>query len=646
MIKRKTRVVIIGGGLAGLSAAMKLCELGAEVVIVAYQSLKRSHSVCAQGGINAAMDARGEGDSPDNHFYDTIKGGDFLAEQPLVRDMCFKAPAIIHLLDRMGVPFNRTAEGHLAFRRFGGTLYSRTAFAGATTGQQMVYALDEQVRRYEHDGMVQKLEWHEYLGAVLDSKGTCRGAVIHDLRTNSVSCLPADAVILATGGPSQVYAGSTASTVNTGAAATMAYMQGAKYANGEFIQIHPTAIPGQDKLRLMSESARGEGGRIWVPRAPGDARPPTQIPEEERYYFLEERYPHFGNLVPRDVASREIYDIVYQEKLGIGGEAMVYLDLTHKTKEFLDDRLGGIIDTYTKFTGQDPRTTPMKIFPAVHYSMGGLWTDYETDAQGMIDPHSPRNQMTSITGLYAGGEVDYQYHGANRLGANSLLSCIYTGLMMAPGIIQYGKNLDHAPEDLPSSLFDQARSFWDDRLKNIKRMNGSVNPYGLHKELGNLMMENVLIVRENSKLAEALDKIGDIEEKFKNVKCVDTSDWANPTASFINQLHCMIHLSRIITKGALLRDEFRGAHYKPDFDLRQPRDFDPHEYIHFLELSNYDEVPEDEFPPGHLEYMKRFEENNKKWLQTSIATFNNNEPEITYEPVNASIITPRPRKYD
>jgi len=646
MIKRRRRVVIIGGGLAGLSAAMKLCELGAEVVIVAYQSLKRSHSVCAQGGINAAMDSRGEGDSPENHFYDTIKGGDFLAEQPLVRDMCYQAPAIIHLLDRMGVPFNRTAEGHLAFRRFGGTLYSRTAFAGATTGQQMVYSLDEQVRRYEHDGLVRKLEWHEYLGAVLDSAGICRGAVIHDLRTNAVFCLPGDAVILATGGPSQVYAGSTASTVNTGAAATMAYLQGAKYANGEFIQIHPTAIPGQDKLRLMSESARGEGGRIWVPRIPGDPRQAENIPEDERYYFLEEKYPHFGNLVPRDVASREIYDIVYQQKLGVGGEAMVYLDLTHKSKEFLDDRLGGIIDTYTKFTGQDPRVTPMKIFPAVHYSMGGLWTDYETDAHGMIDQRSPRNQMTSIVGLYAGGEVDCQYHGANRLGANSLLSCIYTGLMMAPGVIQYTKNLDKAPEDVPASLFEQAQSFWDGRLKNIRKMNGSVNPYQLHRELGNLMMENVLIVRDNGKLESAIGKIDEIEEKFQSIQCVDNSGWANPTASFINQLFCMIHLSRIITQGALLRDEFRGAHYKPEFDLKQPENFDPHEYINYLERSNYEEVPENAFPQGHLDYMKRFEANNEKWLRTTIATFKDNRPEITYAPVNTSIITPRPRKYD
>jgi len=647
MAQRKKKIIIVGGGLAGLSAAMKICETNkAEVVLIAYQSLKRSHSVCAQGGINAAIDSKGEGDSPDNHFYDTIKGGDFLAEQPLVKDMCFKAPSIIHLMDRMGVAFNRTPEGHLAFRRFGGTLYSRTAFSGATTGQQLVYSLDEQIRKYEHDGMVQKMVWHEYLGAVLDSKGICRGAIIHNLRTNEIFTLAGDAVILATGGPSQVYAGSTASTVNTGAAATMAYMQGAKYANGEFIQIHPTAIPGRDKLRLMSESARGEGGRIWVPKRADDDRDPLDIPEMERYYFLEERYPLFGNLVPRDVASREIYDVVYNQNLGIGGQPMVYLDLTHKSKEFLQDRLGGILDIYKKFTGDDPKLTPMKIFPAVHYSMGGLWTDYETNSEGLIEPKSPRNQMTSIEGLYAAGEADCHYHGANRLGANSLLSCIYTGLMMGPGVLNYTENLSESSEDVPSSIFDDAKSYWTERFKSIGKMNGSENPYQLHRDLGEMMMANVLIVRDNKTLDKAYNSIPDFETRFKDIKCVDSNDWANPAPSFINQLYCMIQLSKIITKGALQRDEFRGAHFKPEFDLKQPSDFDPHEYIHYQEQQNFGEVAENAFPKSHLDYMKRFEANNKKWLKTSIAQFEDNQPNITYADVNTSLMIPRPRKYD
>ena len=646
MPKRKKKIIVIGGGLTGLSLAMKICERNAEVVIVSYQSLKRSHSVCAQGGINAAIDARNEGDSPENHFYDTIKGGDFLAHQPLVRDMCYQAPAIIHLMDRLGVAFNRTGEGHLEFRRFGGTLYSRTAFAGATTGQQLVYALDEQVRRFQHDGAVKTLEWHEYLGAVLDSQGVCRGAVLQDLRTNTLFTLAGDAVVLATGGPGQVYVRSTNSTVNTGAAATMAYLQGAKYGNGEFIQIHPTAIPGPDKLRLMSESARGEGGRLWVPRTAGDARPPKSIPDSERNYFLEDKFPLFGNLVPRDVASREIHDIVYNQKLGIAGEPMVYLDLTHKSKDYLEDRLGGIIDIYKKFTGEDPKDVPMKIFPAVHYSMGGLWTDYETDGNGMIEHGSPRNQATSIPGLYAGGEADYQYHGANRLGANSLLSCIYTGLMMCRGIFTYIDNQDKSVDDIPSTTFGDAKNHWESRLNEIKAMKGGENPYQLHRDLGDIMMGNVLIVRENKKLEKTIREIDDIKTRFKDVNCVDSTDWANPTPSFINQLYCMIELSRVIAKGALMRDEFRGAHYKPEFDLKQPSKFDPHEYIDYLEKKNYGEVSEDAFPEGHLEYMKSFEANNDNWLKSTIAEYKNNKPEISYEPVDTSVVTPRPRKYD
>ena len=646
MMNRKKKIIVIGGGLAGLALAMKFCERKGEVTIVSYQSLKRSHSVCAQGGINAAIDAKNEGDTPEKHFYDTIKGGDFLAHQPLVRDMCYQAPVIIHLMDRMGVAFNRTGEGHLDFRRFGGTLYNRTAFAGATTGQQLVYALDEQVRRHEHDGSAKTLEWHEYLGAVLDSEGICRGAVIHDLRTGEIYTLQADAVVLATGGPGQVYARSTNSVVNTGAAATTAYLQGAKYANGEFIQIHPTAIPGQDKLRLMSESARGEGGRIWVPRDANDGRDPKKIPENERYYFLEEKYPLFKNLVPRDVASREIYDIVYNKNLGVSGDPMVYLDLTHKSRKFLDNRLGGIMDIYTKFTGVDPRETPMKIFPAVHYSMGGLWTDYGPDNNGLIDHGSPRNQMTSIQGLFAAGEADYQYHGANRLGANSLLSCIYTGLMMARGIMNYTDSLDKSVEDISSTIFDDTRSHWQNKFKEIKKMSGSENPHKLHHELGDIMLANVLIVRDNKSLEKALHKINDIEVRFKDIQCLDTNDWANPSPSFINQLYCMIHLSKIITKGALMRDEFRGSHYKPDFDMNQPKDFDPHEYIEYLEQKQYGEVDIAKFPTGHLDYMKQFEANNEKWLKTTVAQYKDNQPDITYEEVNTSLVTPRPRKYD
>lgn len=424
----KGKIVVVGGGLAGLMATIKAAEKGVPVDLFSIVPVKRSHSVCAQGGINGAVNTKGEGDSPYEHFDDTVYGGDFLANQPPVKAMTEAAPAIIHLMDRMGVMFNRTPEGLLDFRRFGGTQHHRTAFAGATTGQQLLYALDEQVRRYEVQGLVTKYEGWEFLSAVIDDEGACRGITAQELNSAEIRSFSADAVIMATGGPGIIFGKSTNSMINTGFAAAKLYEQGVAYANGEFIQIHPTAIPGDDKLRLMSESARGEGGRVWTYK---DGKP---------WYFLEEKYPAYGNLVPRDIATREIFHVCVDEKLGINGENMVYLDLSHKDPKELDIKLGGIIEIYEKFTGDDPRKVPMKIFPAVHYSMGGMWVDYD--------------QMTNIPGLFAAGECDYSQHGANRLGANSLLSAIYGGMVAGPKAVEYISGLNTATEDLSSSLFE------------------------------------------------------------------------------------------------------------------------------------------------------------------------------------------------
>src|SRR5207253_6470400 len=424
------RYVVVGGGLAGLMTVIKLAEAGKHVDVFSIVPVKRSHSVCAQGGINGAVNTKGEGDHPDIHIKDTLKGGDFLAEQPPVKGMCYAAPQIIYLLDRMGVPFNRTSEGLLDFRRFGGTLHHRTAFAGASTGQQLLYALDEQVRRYEHDGLVRKYEYWEYLSFIKDEQGACRGIAALDLRTMEIEAFAADAVCLATGGPGIVYGRSTNSTINTGSANGRSYMDGAIYANAEFVQVHPTSIPGEDKLRLMSESARGEGGRVWVPKQKGDKREANSIPSSERFYFLEEWYPKYGNLVPRDVATRAIHKIVYELELGIDGQPMVYLDLTHIDRATLDRKLEGILEIYEKFVGDDPRETPMKIFPGMHYTMGGLWVDF--------------TQATSIAGIFACGECEYSYHGANRLGANSLVSCIFGGFMAGPTAVHYARNLQAA----------------------------------------------------------------------------------------------------------------------------------------------------------------------------------------------------------
>ncbi|MBW8747281.1 MAG: FAD-binding protein, partial [Acidobacteria bacterium] len=347
------RIIVVGGGLAGLSAVIKIAEAGGKVDLFSIVPVKRSHSVCAQGGINSAKNLKGEGDTPFKHFDDTIYGGDFLANQTPVKAMCEQGPAIIDLLDRMGVPFNRTPEGLLDFRRFGGTLYHRTAFAGATTGQQLLYALDEQVRRYESEGKVQKYEGWEFLSAILDTKGACRGIVAMNLRSMELKTFPADAIIICTGGNGAIFGKSTNSVVCTGSAQAALYQQGAYYANGEFIQVHPTAIPGEDKLRLMSESARGEGGRVWVPKDRNDKRQPNSIPETERWYFLEEWYPKYGNLVPRDVATRAIHKVVYEHGMVLEGQPMVYLDVSHLAPE-RQHKLEGILEIYEKFVGDDP----------------------------------------------------------------------------------------------------------------------------------------------------------------------------------------------------------------------------------------------------------------------------------------------------
>src|ERR671930_748053 len=430
------KIIVIGGGLAGLAAVIKIAEMGGHVDLFSIVPVKRSHSVCAQGGINAAKNLKGEGDSTWQHFDDTVYGGDFLADQPPVKAMCEAAPGIIDLLDRMGVPFNRTPEGLLDFRRFGGTLHHRTAFAGATTGQQLLYALDEQVRRYEAEGLVTKYEFWEWLGMVKDEAGRCVGSVAINLQNMEIRAFPAEAVMPATGGPGGVFGRSTNSIINTGTAAGRAYLEGALYANGEFIQVHPTSIPGEDKLRLMSESVRGEGGRVWVPRKRGDSRDPRQIPEGERWYFLEEKYPKYGNLVPRDVATREIFTVCRELGMGVDGEDAVYLDVTHIPARILDAKIKGVMEIYEKFVGDDPRVTPMKIFPGMHYSMGGLYVTFQPDPKSQMPLEgSPRNQHTNIPGLFAGGEADYAYHGANRLGANSLLSCIYAGQIGGAAVI-------------------------------------------------------------------------------------------------------------------------------------------------------------------------------------------------------------------
>lgn len=628
----KQRVMIVGGGLAGLAAAMKLAELGIDVDLMSLVPVKRSHSVCAQGGINSCNDqTRQLGDSEWLHLDDTVYGGDFLQHQPPVKEMAYWGPKVIDLMDRLGVPFNRTPEGFIDRRRFGGTLYKRTAFSGATTGQQLLYSLDEQVRRWESQGKVRKFECWDFLGPVLDDAGVCKGAIGQDLVTMEIRSFPADAVIVASGGPGLIYGRSTMSMVCTGSAASRCMQAGAKFGNAEFIQVHPTAIPGADKLRLMSESARGEGGRVWVPRKPQDPRDPLLIPEAERYYFLEERYPKYKNLVPRDIATREIFDICVNENLSVEKERLaVYLDLTHIPKKELDRKLGGILEIYEKFQGVDPRSTPMKIFPAVHYSMGGLWVDYQKSADGGLVVGSPKNQTTNIPGLYAIGECDYQYHGANRLGANSLLSCIFSGLITAPGIETLLKGQKTAAAELPSSLFESARKEHQARHDALLKRSGTggENPYLIHQELGDVMTKAATVVRRNDQLKAAIGTVSDLYERARRSSLADTGSWTNQNVVFTKSLIDMFPLALSILRGALQRDESRGAHYKPDYSMSSLTATEPGERRRQAEV-----------------WCDKFEENNAKWLKSSIATIKGNDVEVTYEDVDTSVVPPRPRLY-
>ncbi|MBI3183111.1 MAG: succinate dehydrogenase flavoprotein subunit [Myxococcales bacterium] len=616
------RFTVVGGGLAGLMTVIKLAEAGQKVDVFSIVPVKRSHSVCAQGGINGAVNTKGEGDHPDIHVKDTLRGGDFLAEQTSVKGMCYAAPGIIYLLDRMGVTFNRTPEGLLDFRRFGGTLYNRTAFAGATTGQQLLYALDEQVRRYEVQGLVQKYEYWEWLGTVRDEGGRCVGSVAMDLNTMEIRAFPAEAVMLATGGPGIIFGRSTNSVINTGTAAGRAYLEGATYANGEFVQVHPTSIPGEDKLRLMSESVRAEGGRVWVPKKKGDTRAPKDIPESERWHFLEEKYPKYGNLVPRDVATREIFHVCRDLGLGLGGKDGVYLDVTHIPAKVLDAKIKGVMEIYEKFVGEDPRVTPMVIFPGMHYSMGGLYVQFQPGKNLEPEPAHPKNQATTVPGLYAGGEVDHAYHGANRLGANSLLSCIYAGMIGGPAMVSYSKS--SGQKAAAPKHFEAARKVWQERIEQLRKMEGPENPYRIARELGELMTENVTVVRTNDKLRKTIEKLAELKDRWKRVNALDSSNNANRSLSFVNQLWNMLELAHVIAKGALLRDESRGAHYKPDFSLPEPKTNDPRE---------------------DPEWMKLWQIRHEKWAKTTLASYKEGEPQISYEDIPTPVLQPEPRWY-
>lgn len=608
----KKRVIVVGGGLAGLSCTIKLAEEGVDVDLFSMVPVKRSHSVCAQGGINSCNEiARQQGYSEWIHFDETVLGGDFLADQPPVLEMANWAPKIIDLLDRMGVPFNRTPEGQRALRLFGGSLFKRTFFAGATTGQQLLYALDEQTRRWEVEGKVTKYEFWEFLWPIIEN-GQCVGIVAQDMRSMQIRSFRGDAVVMATGGNGLIFGKSTMSIICTGGAASRCFQAGARYGNPEMMQVHPTAIPGEDKCRLISESARGEGARVWVPRKPHDTRHPNDIPEAERYYFLEERYPKYGNIVTRDIATREIFQVCH-EGLGVGGGNMVYLDLRDEVKRIgraaILHKLEGILEIYEKFVGVDPLDEPMKIFPAVHYSMGGLIAGFTKDEKsGGLKFGDPHNMMTNITGLYAMGEVSFAYHGANRLGANSLLSCIFDGLFGGTCVHNYIDNAaPQAAADVKQSVYDAAVAAETAKQDHLLKSTGHENPYKLAAEMGQVMTSACTVVRDNQRLEDALNQCQQWKQRYKSVRLSDTGMWTNQNLSYTRALGDMIKLAEAILKGALGRNESRGAHYKPAFPDRDDANF----------------------------------------LKTTVATYDpaTENVNIGYQPVDTSLVPPRARNY-
>jgi succinate dehydrogenase / fumarate reductase flavoprotein subunit len=576
----KKKIIVVGGGLSGLMATLKICEAGGEVELFSYCPVKRSHSLCAQGGMNACMDTKGENDTIYEHFDDTVYGGDFLADQTAIKGMCEAAPKLIKMFDRMGVTFTRTPEGLLDLRNFGGQKNKRTLFSGSTTGQQLLYALDEQVRAWEVKGAVKKYEFWEFIKIIKNKENVCRGIVAQDMNSMEIKAFRADTVILATGGPGMVFGRCTASTICNGSAVSAVYQQGAHIGNPEFIQIHPTAIPGSDKNRLMSEACRGEGGRVWVYK---DGKP---------WYFLEEMYPAYGNLVPRDVASRAIYDVCVNQKLGINGENKVYLDLSHIPADYLERKLGGILEMYTEFVGDDPRKVPMQIYPSVHYSMGGIWVDTKHN--------------TNIPGLMASGECDYQYHGANRLGANSLLSAAYSGTVSGPEAMRWAKEGERGSELTDEDLASAAKECQEE-YEAILKMDGSENAHELHHELGEVMNKYVTIERVNKDLDYCFDEVKKILKRWDNIGLVDKGNWANQEAMFARQLRNMILYALVVTKAARMRDESRGAHYKREFPVRDDERFMK------ITVVEYDQATE--------------------------------EPQISYADFDHSLVKPRPRNY-
>ena len=558
--KRKYTVIVVGSGLAGGSAAASLGELGYNVKCFCFQdSPRRAHSVAAQGGINAAKNYRNDGDSVFRLFYDTVKGGDFRAREANVHRLAEVSVNIIDQCVAQGVPFAREYGGLLDNRSFRGAQVSRTFYARGQTGQQLLLGVYAQLNRQIKAKTVEMHTTTEMLDLIIID-GKARGVVTRDLRTGKITSHVADAVLLASGGYSTVYFLSTNAIGCNVTATWRAYRHGAGFANPCFTQIHPTCIPvhgdHQSKLTLMSESLRNDG-RIWVPKAKGDKRSPEQIPESERDYYLERRYPSYGNLSPRDIASRAAKERC-DAGFGVGPMGLgVFLDFSDAIKRLgrqaIEARYGNLFEMYDNITGENPYVSPMRIYPAPHYTMGGLWVDY--------------NLMTTIPGLFAAGEANFSDHGANRLGASALMQGLADGYFVIPYTIgDYLASNKSGGVDTSHPAVKEAEARVNARLNKFLALNGKKTVSEIHRELGRLMWDKCGMSRTDAGLKEAIKKIPEIREEFwKNAKLVGSSSELNQELEKAGRVADLLEFAELMCIDALDRKESCGGHFREEY---------------------------------------------------------------------------------
>jgi succinate dehydrogenase / fumarate reductase flavoprotein subunit len=596
--KRKFKVIVVGTGLAGASAAATLAELGYQVdAFTFHDSPRRAHSIAAQGGINAAKNYRGDGDSVNRLFYDTIKGGDFRSREANVHRLAQVSVNIIDQMVAQGVPFAREYGGMLDNRSFGGAQVSRTFYARGQTGQQLLLGAYQQLARQIGLGGVRLFNRTELVD-VVTIDGRCAGIVVRDLMTGEVSSHSAHAVVLATGGYGNVFFLSTNAMACNVTAAWRAHKRGAFFANPCYTQIHPTCIPQSDdfqsKLTLMSESLRNDG-RVWVPTLAGDTRAPHEIPESERDYYLERLYPSFGNLAPRDISSRAAKRAVDNGQ-GVGPNRNgVYLDfadaINRLGRNVVAERYGNLFDMYERITGENPYEVPMRIYPASHYTMGGLWVDYEL--------------MTTIPGLYAAGEANFSDHGANRLGASALMQGLADGYFVLPYTISnyLAGWLNKPIPDTSHPEFAKVEQQARDRYRQFASIGGTRSPDWFHRELGKIIWDYCGMERSEAGLDKALSEIPALYDEFKkDLRVTGGTDGLNQTLEKAARVEDFFELGMVMCRDALERDESCGGHFRSEFQTEDGEALRDDE--NFAHVAAWEYTGEPMQPKRHVEELK------------------------------------------